>query len=1343
MVLLILLVNFASLYAQQFPMEDFIGVNIRREDPLKYLKPFGFVRDYRDWAVDEGDFYKNAPYGITLNDIGNGANKYRFNPGIGTYVRYDDYYKEIQDQLGYGKICATMKSCLPLLAGGNGEDFAEFKPVKYQLSNTTTASSLTKDNLFIFTPIALTAPVVPSSEVTKTARSYEWISDWVYQFTLKYGGGSNTSSPLKRFITSDNTRNQNRVKYLELWNEPNKYWKRTNDQKGVSVDPIDDGWLKATKFDGKEFAAMASAVYDAHMNTITVNDGSGGSYSPSMIAAAPNMKFANGGTAGIREYDWKFLIDMKNHFNDTRSSATKKIPIDVINFHHYNSSYWFGLQGLSSSDREGVSPEADCWKIGTLAGVDEYGRLGSGEGSVPIAITNIDPTTNYRTFKQRLIELKKKVKDEFGANTELWMSEFGYDTNERSPYRAPNIFTNGLIVANRQEVQGRFLVRAYLEIAAAQWDRAMLFDLRDLNSKSDGILFDACGVVKDRANDYQPKTSYYYVSTLASALKDTKFKKEIKAGADLTWINSNTYDDSNDPDKSKRIYEQHSYNFTDANCHRIAKFVKGSNPSATNAGDIVFAVWLPTSQNSTKANVAFYFNDLGIDKNALDASEGLPTLVTLVEPLTGDINGKNTSLAVMTDGSGRKYVIIPLITENPLYLCLGKSSTEPIVAAPSFNASGVSCDAIKLNIIQTADTKYSVYYYEKNDRDENGTIPMFNLNDPNLKLFAENIETSDVLVAGLNLPHDNYYVFVVAVDKTFATVSAATRVAASTLSCSNNVVITKASASTNDEIAKIIDTKNFSLCYPIREQQFNDLPQLFNANEGYIYFTNNAGSLQEYNLHLASLWDAQGESDLTIQYCDDCSTYSESATSSIPLTKWKTLVRDRFSLSSNKYKTIEYERWVHFPVNVKTDRIKISKSDDEARIRKLVFRGVPTLNPVYSTLCCGANEPNLVTITGNTTVSSQLSSDPTLTNKAAEYLNNDPNQLLDNIFRVGNNTVNGSEINPISILSAVRVKTGSSTAWFFPESQPSSSFLCQSVGAGQLSGNGVAQTLQTRGDAESEFYAEGNHPFVNRKVVEDAPKVKKNMGIKDGSMWIMERDAYGYYKGKLRGNLPTTKALKDFFKKHDNGDIGTLAEFDNEWLKLKEEEYKEQGKEAKKAANRLEELRVIQDRQFDPQKVIELKDAKKVHAYMKSFENDSIKILSKKLYDLDKDYAGKLAKKVKKLLSINNRLSSDVAYVKFEKEINDMYLTLLGNKTLKLTKEQVVRVIEIAMMCPEEAGRAPFKARALYATLTAEPLPDWSDRCRKKEIIRLAAGTPALNIAVYPNPAHDNIHNGN
>jgi hypothetical protein len=1829
MVLLILSLNIASLFGQtpipqQFPMEQFIGVNLRREDPIKYLNAVGFVRDYRDWVIDEGNSVtatNPAPLPLPLN-------KYKWNPGFGSTTNFDNFYNEINGKVGNGNICATMKSCLPYLAGGDVFGiYSEFKPIPHAWSGTNNNLQIPSNNVgFAFNPLA--------GESTTNPKSYQWISDWIYQYALRYGNGTDITTNLKLHDNETSLRNSNKIKYVELWNEPDKYWIKTYQKEN---DLANDGWLNATKFTGAEYAAMASAVYDGHNvsgQSLSVGNGVGatgnnGSYRPGISVADPNMKLVLGGTAGIREYDWKFIKDMKNWFTTNRPDV---MPFKVINFHHYNSSIWQGLPGaIAINNEEAASPEEDRWNMGSLSAVSPYGIKSTDEDKIPTSFTGkIDPTNPatpyYRTFKQRLLELKNKVTTEF-PGVEIWMSEFGFDTNERSPYRAPHLkdVNGNIVLTDRQEVQGRFLVRASLEIASAGWDRAMIYDLRDEDSGADASLFQGSGLVKDKVNNFAPKKSYYYVSTMKEALMGTKFSNEVTIGSDPSLVPTG-------------IYAGHSYNFSSADFPRISKFTTPT-ASPTVAGSIVYAVWLPTKQNLTKTNYL------------LQLPTGT-TQVTMVKTKVGDLNGVKQSMSVGGVGTANPFVIIPEISENPMYIRLGESINEGSIAAPVVNsATGVSCDAVKLSINAMINTTYSVYYFEKNDKEENGAIPIFDINNPNLKLFSNEITASDILVGGLILGHDKYHFFVLAKNNTTGNISEPTRVEATTTSCSNNVIpLQVALASENDvELKEILRRDNFSLCYPIRN--YNALPDWVSfapgaSTQGDIILVNSSGVETSYRIDLVSLLDGNGSGTINLEWANQ---------------------NDSFSTNWVSYLTNGLDVWNHTPTSVIASRIRIKRMSNDARIRKLILRGAPASNTTYAIACCGANEPNIKTITGNTTTSAQIAdgnllgngccdrqvvkitgtltvdnpyvfsnnsliymdqgskislnpspyninflyllsgtslqgydtkwqgielspgsalyadnanirdavnaaylkntpdngasnwciffnsvieenehgatnqygvnstndyiyavntifdgnnrdlkpdypgrsysfnpqksltginlqrnangyigypsdwgygsnkfqnlamgiysnndgnlsvqnsefrnintvkvTDPywgglqdyggngiqkvglgnltvlgmgiidtlpmtfdkvkipiyssysnvdiqnckitttldntttwwwytinyggiyinydnfnsagtniiknniirangsgitlvypnnatqiegntidcndiatykpntagsnisvsgsnysiknntlimnplkksngvymnavsggnilnnkifsrdylesaksidstflinvinspnnfvqnnTLTgvgggsnntaynvginmisspnnsitcnnisgtrigitadannqtgnsqsnaniqgiagnvfadynqglllrsgsailgrhthkmnrwknasnsNKAAEFIDNTTTeQLEESRFRVGNNTNNGSndsEINPTAISGTVTVNVGNPTDWFIPEAD-SSQYTCTSVGAGLLSGNGVAQSLQTRGDGESEFYVEGNHPFVNRKVAEDATKMKKNLKLSDASIWMMEQDAYTYYKLKLKGSLPSTKALKDFFKKHDNGDIGTMAELENEWLTLQQVEFKAQNKQAKVLDNRLGELMVSQSNKIDFKKLAELKDSKKAKEYLQSLKNDSIQILQKQLAALQKDYEKAVSKKIEKLLSINSRLSSDAPYVKYEKEINVLRFKLLGDRTQKLTKEEIARIVEIAMMCPEEAGKAPYKARALYLMVNTIPLPDWSDNCRQKIQIRSEVNTSNLNLTVFPNPTSDNI----
>jgi hypothetical protein len=58
MLILFLIYSGASLSGQRrFPFQDFVGVNVNREDPIKYLNACGFAREFHDWVTDEGNIF--------------------------------------------------------------------------------------------------------------------------------------------------------------------------------------------------------------------------------------------------------------------------------------------------------------------------------------------------------------------------------------------------------------------------------------------------------------------------------------------------------------------------------------------------------------------------------------------------------------------------------------------------------------------------------------------------------------------------------------------------------------------------------------------------------------------------------------------------------------------------------------------------------------------------------------------------------------------------------------------------------------------------------------------------------------------------------------------------------------------------------------------------------------------------------------------------------------------------------------------------------------------------------------------------------------------------------------
>lgn len=237
-----------------------------------------------------------------------------------------------------------------------------------------------------------------------------------------------------------------------------------------------DKWWegRAAHFLPGELAAMCSADYDGHRGAMGPTAG--------VRNADPNMKLVLGGLA---RPDIEYLRAMKLWADLHRDG---EMPFDVINLHHYSTDG--GGQGGQATT--GISPEADGLRE-RFAAVVEW-------------------------------------RDRYLPGAEVWVSEFGYDTHPRSPFRAPAIgsFSN-------EEVQAQWLVRSYLALAAAGVDRAQQFMLRDVDAQNPGK-FNTCGLTSTKATGHQPKRSWYYVVTLRHILSGTRFDREIDSGDERVRI---------------------------------------------------------------------------------------------------------------------------------------------------------------------------------------------------------------------------------------------------------------------------------------------------------------------------------------------------------------------------------------------------------------------------------------------------------------------------------------------------------------------------------------------------------------------------------------------------------------------------------------------------------------------------------------------------------------------------------------------------------------------------------------------------------------------------------------
>lgn len=464
-------------------VDQFMGTQAFVDDPIDKMQCVGIVREYHNWNWDEGNLWKgggnNSYPGYPDNQM-----KWAPSEAGGGGWNFDRYYAKIKSS-GL-MISPVIQGATAWLHGKTDFDF-DHKPIDTALANTTDPFS------------------------------YQAKAHHMYQFAARYGRQKINDSLLTLAPGQPRLSGLNLVQYVEDWNEQDKDWE--GDQ---------------AYFSPEEYAAMCSADYDGHCNSMNMGTATFG-----VKNADPSMKLVMGGLA---KPDLEYIKSMNDWFKKNR--VDKKFAADVINVHWYS---WADGKGPGGGG-PAKSPEDD----------DLEGRM------------------------LEIVEFRDKY---LPPQTEVWISEFGWDTNPKSPLRVPII--DGF---DAEEIQGQWIVRAYLAFAAAGVDRAMQYMLRDVNASS-SVQFSSSGLVTEKGK-WVPKKSWYYVYSMKNILKGMKFHGKMMS----------SHDDVS-----------------------IYKFKKDGEPGGA------YVVWCPTAQN------------LKVNQFKLKISAHAKK-VTLVNMEPGDVDGVPSEL---------------------------------------------------------------------------------------------------------------------------------------------------------------------------------------------------------------------------------------------------------------------------------------------------------------------------------------------------------------------------------------------------------------------------------------------------------------------------------------------------------------------------------------------------------------------------------------------------------------------------------------------------------------------------------------------------------------------------
>jgi hypothetical protein len=309
-------------------------------------------------------------------------------------------------------------------------------------------------------------PVAKGADVTDPA-SYAAHADEMFQYAARYGSTKVADGLLKLSTGQSRASGLGYLQYIEDWNEEDAWWVLGNGQQ---------------VFAPAVYAAMASADCDGDQGRMGKTLG--------MKQADPTMKCVMGGLAGKGTPITAWEADIEQYLDGVRAWAAAHragdFPANVVNVHYYS----FGPDAAGTPNpRPAVSPEDDH-------------------------VTDV--MSRLRVYRDQNLPGK-----------ELWLTEFGYDTDPQSILHVPALGSQSADI-----VQGQWLIRYYLSVMAAGFDRAFLFVSHDGCSGADASCptqFETSGLTIGPGQG-SLKPAYYFIATFRSRLSQLAWVGEMPSG---------------------------------------------------------------------------------------------------------------------------------------------------------------------------------------------------------------------------------------------------------------------------------------------------------------------------------------------------------------------------------------------------------------------------------------------------------------------------------------------------------------------------------------------------------------------------------------------------------------------------------------------------------------------------------------------------------------------------------------------------------------------------------------------------------------------------------------------
>eukprot|EP01084_Bolivina_argentea_P186723 321769_1 len=362
-----------------------------------------------------------------------------------------------------------------------------------------------------------------NKDATITPANYIMFADHMFQSAARYGRNSVMDSLLK---LSPNK---------SPWdNTPQPRLTGSNLIQWIEILNEPNCWWTNRQewYSAVEVSAVQSAAYDGHCSTMPTTVG---------IKNADNtMKVSTGGLANDSTIidRWETMYWWSKQYRSV-SGCYQQFPAEALNAHFYAQN-----EGLT----QGISPEA----------FNVY--------------ENIKKLSDWRD---------RRVPD-----VELWITEYGYDTNSNSIQGAPSIGQWSSF-----QVQGMWIMRTILAMAATGVQRAHQYMWADVGDQSSWGTYATSGLVDV---NYTPKVSYYYFSTMYRLLNGT--------------------------------------NFVDRNCELDMAVCTQTFRYINTPSKMIYVTWCPSSNDQ---NVPSY----NLKTNATNA-----TSAVLVTPIEYNTNGQHTAL---------------------------------------------------------------------------------------------------------------------------------------------------------------------------------------------------------------------------------------------------------------------------------------------------------------------------------------------------------------------------------------------------------------------------------------------------------------------------------------------------------------------------------------------------------------------------------------------------------------------------------------------------------------------------------------------------------------------------